>query len=417
MIIRKRILSAVGCCLVAASTIVWTACDEESDASDDKNTKQKADTSKYKGMGPYGVVSFVGETAFLGILDSLTGGDYMADEGFEVDAKYFFQNADKLWCFPDVSGTGTDIEIYNIGQDNALTREDILSTPGGAKPTDVLFVSDDKAYLALFEGGIVWEINPVTREQTAEIDLTEYTVGENSTSPNPGGMAVKDGKLYVSLSQCYASMMMAEDGVYVAVIDMETNTVEQVIEDQRGFSYGGRPGGTGTVVFVDESGDLYLNAIGVGGWGFVEDQKGGFLRIKAGETEFDPDWEMDFAEYELTIDGETVTTDYLHFMVYAGDGIVYGTAHIPAHDSNPPDYVNDRNYSMVKVDLYNRTMEDLPLPATGAYASDMVMDGDLLVEPVLTDEGAGIWVYDPATGDAEKVIETNGPIGGIKKID
>jgi hypothetical protein len=412
------------CLCVGALVHFVAACDEENDASDDKTKHSNIDSTKYKGMGPYAVLSYVGDSTFLGVLDSLTWGDYTVKETHEVASQSFTHHDGKVYVFPYPYGGETDIEIYRVTAEGGLEWESALSTPAGAVPSDMLFVSDERAYLSLSEAGLVWEVDLDTLEEIAEIDLTEYAVddGDSDTptdnSPNPSNLAVKDGKLYVTLSQSYNEMKMGRDGMYVAVIDMETNTVEEVIEDlDRGFSYAGRFSATGNATFLDENGDLYVSA--VGSWGWVDGQKAGFLRINAGETEFDPDWEIDFSDYDLSIDGETVKTDYLHFSVYAGDGIVYGSGHIPAHESNPPEWVTDRNYSLVKVDLYNQTIETLPLPATTAYASDMTMDGDLLVAPLFTGAGAGVYVYDPATGDAvtEPVIQTEGTMGGIRKID
>ena len=419
--VRKRVLGWCLICLASASAVA--ACDEETGANSKQSGDVKANKA-YKGMGPYAVLSYVGESTFIGVLDSLTGGDYTLGEAIEADAMAFSYHNGKLYIPPNHNGDGTDIEIYEVRKNGQLVPDGKLSTPAGAKPMDILFVSDDRAYVSLIEAGMVWAVDLNTLEATAEIDLTEFAVDDGDpdtptdNSPEPSNLAVKDGKLYVTLSQTYNSMMMGRDGMQVAIIDMETNTVESVTEDtERGFAYAGRMGGTGGATFVDENGDLYVSA--VGSWGWEPGQKSGFLRIKAGETEFDPDWEIDFSEYDLEIDGETLKTDYLHFSVYAGDGIVYGSGHIPAHESNPPDWINDRNYNLVEVDLYNRTVEALPLPATSAYASDMVMDNGLLVAPLLTKAGAGIYVYDPATGDAVKkpVLSTEGTTGFIRKID
>ncbi len=418
---RKTILTLFGC--VAGAVLSITACDEESDVTDKETRQSDVEVGKLKGMGPYAVLSYAGDSStFIGVLDSLTGGDYTLAKAQEVDAMGFAYHAGKLYAPPSFSGGGTDIEIYKITDSGELVPDGKLPVPSGAKPMDMLFVDDDRAYISLLDAGVIWELDLNTLEPTAEIDLTEYAVDDGDSednSPEPTNLAVKDDKLYVTLSQSYNQAMMARDGVYVAVIDMETNTVERIIEDlDRGFSYAGRMSGTfsGTS-FVDENGDLYVGA--VGSWGWAPGQNAGYLRIRAGETEFDPDWEIDLAEHEIKIDGETVIPGYLNLSIYAGDGIVYGAAHIPAHDSNPPDWVNDKNCSLVKVDLYNQTVEALPLPSTNLYGSSMTMDNGLLVAPLFTDAGDGVYVYDPATGDAvtEPVIQTEGTIGFIRKID
>ena len=394
------------------------ACDE-TNSNDDIDP----DPGPAASLGPFAAASVVENIRYLGVIPSLGIGTYSLDNAVEGAGALISVYQNKLYALPDLETGGTVVEVYRIeGAD--LVLEGTIDTPEGSTPTDILVVDDTKAYMALPGIGFVWEIDLETLETVDEIELTGYAVDDDDpdtpadANPEPTAMAVRDGKLYVVLSQLYNALMMGREGVYVAVVDMETNTVEKVISDERGgYAYGGRPGGTGSEAIVDENGDLYIST--KASWGFVSGQKGGWLRIPAGEEAFDPDWEMDLATFDLDIDGETVNADYPNFSVYAGGGIVYASVHIPAYDSDPPDWANDRSLGFVKVDLYNRTVDPLPLPTSNAYAGGVTMDGDYLAATMYTDEGTGIHVYDTVseTVVASPAVVTDAPVYVLVNVD
>ncbi len=409
--------------LVAAAMLATTLACEDDDHGDDP-TADAGSNDELAGMGPYAVIVTAGESSrFLGIIPSLDIGTFTLDKAIESEGFVFFVQNRRLFVMPGPAAGAEVAEVYDI-QGDILVPAGNIDAPPGAFPTDILFVDATTAYLTLMNLGRVWRINPTTLEKTGEVDLSMYAIDDDDpetppdATPEPTSMAIKDGKLYVVLSQSYNNMMMARDGVHVAVIDPVTLTVEKVIaETNRGFAYGGRMGSTGTSTFVDERGDLYISAIA--SWGWVPGQKAGFLRIRAGETEFDPTWEIDLSQHPLVLDGESATGSYINFSVYAGNGIVYGSLHIPALESDPVDWVNDRMMRMVKVDLYNRTVEPLPVPATSMYANALTVEGGKLVVPLFTDAGDGIYVYDPATGvpATQPVMVSHGSIGYIGKIE
>jgi hypothetical protein len=69
-------------------------------------------------------------------------------------------------------------------------------------------------------------------------------------------------------------------------------------------------------LFFDESGDMYIFCVASYGFGGPS-QKCGFLRIKSGETSFDPNYFFNVADYSIDgVPGSKV--DYLQRMRYAG---------------------------------------------------------------------------------------------------
>jgi hypothetical protein len=359
--------------------------------------------------GPYAMLSIVGDSSFfLGVMESLDVGTYTLDASYEEWGQFVFCSGDKVFVTsdPSMGGSGNEMEVYSLGNDNTLTKEGTLVTDDGTTITDILYLNEEEAYVTLQYVGKVLKINPTTLKQTAEIDLSNLAIGgddseEIDNSPEPSDMVVKDGKLYVTLNQSYYGLYMGRPGMHVAVIDMDTNTVEKTIDDvDRGYAFAGRTGGTGTTSFLDENGHLYINS--TASWGYEPSQKPGLLRIKAGEEVFDPDWEFDLSEKTVTVDGEEMSVDHLLSIAYAGDGIAYAVGNIPALFSEKVDWIHDRTVAVLKLDLYNDTVEPLPVPRTSQYSADLRLDGDLLILPMYTDAGFGVYVYDTTTGDVVK---------------
>ena len=173
-------------------------------------------------------------------------------------------------------------------------------------------------------------------------------------------------------------------------------------------------GESGTM-FIDENGDLYVHC--TGSWGWVAGQKAGYLRIDTTTNTFDTTWEIDFSKFPLNVAGGKI--DYINRAVYAGNGIVYGAAHVPGAESNPVDWVHDRIMSYVKVDVWNKTIELLPLPATSMYGAALTMDGDYLVVAEYNDSGTGLYVYNTVTETVvgSPAISTEGSVMLIRKLE
>jgi hypothetical protein len=350
--------------------------------------------------GPYAAITIVGDNSrFFGVIPSLGIGNYEPSDAVETDAMFVYTHGRRVFLVPGSSSTTSVVEVYDVAEDNSFSLAGKIDARSGSSPSDIIVVDDDTGYLALMSVGVLWRFNPTTLAKTGEVDLTAYAVDDDDpetptdNSPEPAGMAVKDGKLYVALNQSY-SQSLGRDGMYMAVVDMDTDEVETVIEDTtRGYAYAGRHGGAEEVTFVDERGDLYVLA--VASWGWMPGQKSGFLRIKSGEQEFDPEWEFDLMAKEFTKDGQTLSADYLLQTRYVGNGIVYASAHVPAHESNPPDWVNDKNYTIVEINLYNQDIKALSLPDTNGFSSEVLFDDGLIVAALFGDSGAGIYAYDP----------------------
>ena len=398
-----RSVSSCGVLFCAAIVAALIGCGDDSETNDGGGKKKN---SRLKDTGPYAAITIVGESSFFGVVPSLGTGDYNVGENVETNGMFIHAYGRRVFLIPGNNNGSDEVEVYDVAKDNAFSLAGTLPGPSGSLPGDVLVVDDDTAYISFMTTGMIWRFDPMTLEKKAEIDLTGYAVGDGDpdtpadNSPEPAGMATKDGKLYVALNQSYNQQMMGRDGMWVAVIDIESDTVDTVIEETgRGYAFAGRAGGAEEAIFFDENGDLYV--IAMASWGWAPGQTAGILRIRDGEETFDPDWEFMLTGAEFTKGKETLTAAYILQAFYAGDGILYASLHIPDHLKDEPDWVNDRAQTTVEIDLYNDTIEALPLPDTNNYCSDILVDGDLMVTSVFSGEGAGIYAYDI---ENEKVV-------------
>jgi hypothetical protein len=196
---------------------------------------------------------------------------------------------------------------------------------------------------------------------------------------------------------------MCSDGAYMVVIDEATDTPEKFISDPRGSgaTFFGNQG-----MYTDEKGDIYVLCFA--SYGYMPGQKSGFLRIKKGQTDFDPDYFFNITDTEISgIQGEHVVLT--HFM-YDQNGTAYIFGNNPTYASNPIDSVNDLVIQSFKASLYDQTVTPLNLPRSNSYSYSILRYGDLILFGLATQSaGAGYFSYNPATGEAGKMPFLNVP--------
>ncbi|MEM9996719.1 MAG: hypothetical protein AAF809_03375, partial [Bacteroidota bacterium] len=292
---------------------------------------------------------------------------------------------------------------YDVGDGGALTVGGQLTLPGGSLSTDALWVSESRALVNAITTGIVTEFDPRTMTVTRTVDFTTLGIARNpdnpaDTNPEPSTMVIRDGKLYVALQQQFAPFA-STSGTDVAVLDAETLAFERVIRDDR--SAGAGRGGAAESMFVDEQGDLYVYA--VASFGFVPGQEGGFLRIRAGEMAFDPDYFLAVTSAQIDVPGG-LTGPLAGQFVYR-DGFVYTVSQTPGALSNPPNFASDLAFQPVRINLAAQTVEKLPLPPGTSASSGVVERDGLILFGLGTATATGVYSYDPATGQA-----SDGPI-------
>ncbi len=114
--------------------------------------------------------------------------------------------------------------------DTPIWQFSVLGDEETANPHDVIFVSEEKAYVLRYGSAKAWIINPsATTEdefKIGELDLSAYDDGDGIPEMNSGVIA--DGKLFITLqrqdrSGGYGGWVLNE--AWMAVIDTETQEI------------------------------------------------------------------------------------------------------------------------------------------------------------------------------------------------
>jgi hypothetical protein len=339
--------------------------------------------------------------AYLGTRPDLSAGSYVNASAQQV-VSYPLAQVYNNEVYLIEGRSGDKIKKYTRNMDGTLMNVGSLTMPAASFPYCIAFENSTRAYVSLGNTGKIAIINPSDMTQVGSIDLTSYALGD--ASPDPGVIIYRDKKLYVACLQTsdgYTSGHPAQ----LLIIDLANNNRITSITDHRS-TYAGNASSAGSM-FFDENGDLYV--LCMGSWGFIPGQKCGFLRMRNGETEFDPAYFFSITDYAISnIPGSHL--DYLHRMEYAGNGIVYGTGNIPALMSNPPDYVRDKTFGAFRVDINNQVIAKLDIPYSNGYAACVMHYENKVYYGMSSNTGVGIYSFDPAANTASSgpVVTTQG---------
>ncbi len=315
------------------------------------------------------------------------------------------------------------LKKFGRNENKELIQTGSISLPTLSLPYQMVKASNDKVYLAFWGGGKIWIINPITMEKTGEIDVSSYARGGDS-NPDPSAMLIRDGKLYVGLYQAVGGFYPSQDYPYadVLIINTATDAVEKMITTEgntdleaTGLSTATRPVDNNTI-FVDENNDIYV--VCIGGFGVTPGHKTGILKIKNGDSDFDPSYKFIVADSSVT--GESEKIGYIANVKYMGDGKLYANANFPAYYDpvNPSEYF-DRTVWPVVIDIYNKTITKLPFTKrSNAFATLSEYKGKLIYG-LITDSDQGFFTYDTTTGMASSspVITTTGFPGFFGSFD
>ena len=204
--------------------------------------------------------------------------------------------------------------------------------------------------------------------------------GEN---PSPTGMAVNGNKLFVSFLPFGADFSTKHtDSNYVAVYTYPDIKFEKVITDTRTGPSGAW--GTRNGLVKTENGDIYAMSSSNISNGYSQSTKpGGFLRIKNGESTFDPTYFFNTDK----LGGKISHVKYL------GNGWVFAAISTLTNQTST-DAWGDKSLKLAIVDMVNQTITDVKL--AGGTVNDLIHNGTGARSfPVLVDQGK---VYYPITG-------------------
>jgi len=373
-------------------------------ACDDDDSSTGSSTEKHNFI----LTNVIGDGEYLGTFENLEQAEYTNTDAYEMVSGITVYNYNNLILVAE-GFSGNKVHKYERNaSDGRLTYSGELSMPLASKPCEICFLNDTTAYVSLHGKGSLAIINPTKLTKTGEIDLTSYAVGDNN--PDPGSLIIRDNYLFVALNQ-YKTQMTAYDSAYVAVINLTTNKVEKVITDERATAIGPS---LHSKAFMDEDENIYFYSSAI--WGYQDGAKDGFLRIKKGETEWDPNYYFSIANTVMpgVPNGKG---DYAVNLEYGGNNLVYASIKIPAYQSGAePNYVDDRDFQPFKINIADKTAEKIDLPPTAGWAAKCVVkSGNTIIFGLSEKNGQGLYTYDQTTGktSSSPAVKTQGIPTGV----
>lgn len=313
---------------------------------------------------------------------------------------------------------GDAIYIYTFGAPARMTRyvfdddgvpipHSEMVTPGANTYSTVQFISPTLAYASV-AGGLakLVRFDPSDMRITGELELSSLARPDAANSMWFIGSHVRDGKLFLAVDYQQNSTA-AFDSAFVAVIDLETEQLEKLISDPRtAMIFAAGP--TVQSFAEDANGDIYVQARGnrdIGG-----SSPSGILRIRAGQTDFDPDYFFDLDD------------------ALGGPG--YGITHFPdegvtftfrAEDPGDRWEFNGPNHRMYRIDLASRAslgpVDGVPLTNGSSTQIMRRFESGHVHFVVSSDDEDAVYTYDVASGDVDRAFTmTGGMCVGLERV-
>ncbi|MBP5741169.1 MAG: hypothetical protein J6W59_05405 [Bacteroidales bacterium] len=308
-----------------------------------------------------------------------------------------------VFVFPEFGTTGKQRIVKYEHTPKGLKLAGEMQIIPNSYPVNLTKISDDKAYVPMYNLGKVLVINPTTLETTGEIDLTEYAFNDSSADPAHG--LLLDGYYYLPFNQIGANWMPYDEHrqVDVAVIDASSDKVVKVISEKAsGLCFPTRPF-LKDMIFVNEQGDIYVACAGYFGYN-PEYVKSGFACISASKKEFDEGKTWDISGTE--IEGCEYKASTIYNCKYIGNGKV--AAYVGVLELMGDNPYTARNSMAVMIDLNKKTIKKIEgVPYTDGHSVVIEYhDGEVLFSSFGVDK-AGIFGYDPSTGAVRHLMSSS----------
>ncbi len=327
--------------------------------------------------------------------NELTGASSIVSEGKDVYATPF--------------GAPAKLIKYNFDKQGELQEDNRIIVPGSNTFSTIHFKSETVAY-ATVAGGVSKLIvfNPSTMRIVDEVSLTEITNKyPEATRTYYQDMIERDNKLFMTV---YYENNFAPitDYAYVAVIDLATNEVEKVIEDQRaGMLFGGPSANTGMIQTAN--GDIYVQAKG------TLDNNGnapsGILRIKSGTTAFDADYFFNL----------NTATGNICYGIYQANGKIFTTK--VEDETDFWEYKNGTpQFKYFEINLEAKTslgaVPGLPTTYGTRNMSITSLNDQEITMTIATNDENTLYKFNTNTSTPNKVFtSTGGYISGFKSLN
>ncbi len=389
----------LGTVLIIAAA--FSSCKKEKQTPDPGSST--CTSAKYAIMNTTG--SFPTQTSYLQTLSNLSISSLGNGGATEIPASAV------IWRFDGniyVSSFGAPATLvkYTLDANCKPVESKRMIVVGANTFSSIEFVSPTKAYASV-GGGLARLVvfNPSTMQITGEVDLTSI---QKAGSPNVyyTGSAISGNTMFLAVYYSDASYMESYDSCFVAVIDMTTNTVSKLISDARtGMILGN--GAVASVFTKDASGDIYVQ-----GMGYTFGTKkvpSGILRIKNGQTNFDPSY---FFNLETKLGKDC-------YGLYNFNGTAFTWR---VEDPNDFWCFNGANFKLYKIDLTNaaslgEVSPSIPKSKASQTCPMRLLETNKVYFSVAGDSENAMWVYDLSNGSVSKKFTMVGQCNGIEKLN
>jgi hypothetical protein len=382
-----------------------TTTDEGTNGSDTTNT-----TGEEEGEAWFVVPSeiyapdFATSTSYVPVVSSLDVNRIELDVAKELDGRASVA-AIGDWLFVASSGEPI-VSRYTINEDGSLEEAGALNFSNYGVPQwfsidswGGVFVNAEKAFIFNGSDGshIIW--NPSTMQITGEISGP----GVGVDGYNLESIAVVRGnrmyRLFTALN--YDTWEFLTDSQYLAVYDLDNDTLIDLIEETRCPQLYNRP-------FIDERGDIYWSGwVWTPGLTLTSDYpKSCALRVRNGEDEFDPEWQLNFAD-DVTGGREAGIMRYLGNGKALLDVFHDERVEIDA-DTDAQELSNTANWRLWTIDLDEKIgepVDGLDFKA-GGYTDVQVGNRTFLMVP--NEDYSETTAYEVVDGAAVKGFEIQG---------
>lgn len=326
--------------------------------------KNDDDKGTVPGSAKYVIANVVGafpnQTAYVQPLADLNLTSVNTGNALEIAKPATFWGGSGS-IFSTEFGAPATLKKYKLNGAGQLEEDQKMLLPGTNTFSSIEFISTTEA-IASTGGGLAQVIafNPADMRITGYVDIKK-TILKGASSVFYAGSAVVGSKMFLSIASFDGNFTEAFDSCHIAVIDIATKKLEKVIADPRtGHAFGNGP--LVSVFQKDANGDLYVQGMGYTA-GSGRSVPSGILRIKRGETNFDPAYFFDL---------QSVTGKNCYGLYHFGNGLTFTT-----RIDDPNGLYSDPVCKFMKIDLTAKTAAELPgVPAVIGGSSSLMRKVD-----------------------------------------
>ncbi len=330
-----------------------------------KKDKVEEEQTDGRGTKPAVMLSTIawdpdGRSTYVGAFPTVPTGSVDSKAMLEFGDAYFysFDSSIFVWERDQVK-----ITRYEVDDNMKLTKGNAISLQsyGFKYGADLTFVSPTKAIMMVSEQNkvIVWD--PSTMTVTTSFDANiPVKPGFDSW---PGQIGISGNYMYYTVFYSDYDNLKVYPKMMVAAVPVDGGTNVQIFEDDRAL-----PGITG---YVAANGDVYVMGSNDASSFKAYSSEGnsypdaGILRIKKGETSFDPSYYINLNEVTGSkgIVGDwKIDDDYIMARVYD-----------PANElpAAYDDYYGSQNFISKKINIKTGATEDYPALPKGGFSSNI----------------------------------------------